>query len=205
MIRILKMLYSVIILLVHVAFVLPGVAQVVEPLAERCGPSSANIVYINHYSSVMPDDFFRKPINNSFDPSQDGPYEATSMINEPSWNLAADADFLVFDRKRGLELLGPAPKNQFRFTIAEVFQDAPVYSPPSNEFYFSQLQPGFVQQRVINLTDSPPSLSYKTADPPIYSGNGAWFNKGLIYYCVGGGNHSFKNNREQSPVLEYIR
>jgi len=198
LILVLNMLHSVVIFLAHVIFVLPGLAQVVEPLAERCGPSSAKIVCINHYSSVMPDDFFRKPINNSFEPSQDAPYEATSIFNDPSWKLTADADFLVFDRNRGLELLGAAPRNQFRFAVAEVFHDAPVYSPPTNEFYFSQLQPGFLPQREINLTDSPPTLSFKIASPPIYSGSGAWFHNGLIYYCVGGGNHSI---HEQSGTV----
>ena len=171
-------------------FIPYGLAQVVRPLAERCGPSSANIVCINHYSSVMPDNFYRKPINNSFDPTQDPPYEATTISDDPSWDLTAGADFLVFDRARGLELLGPAPKNEFRFTIAEVFHDAPVFNPPTNELYFSQLAPGFLPQLVVNLTASPPSLSEKTADPPLYSGSGAWYNGGLIYYCVGGGNRS---------------
>ncbi len=196
----LNMLHSIVIFLVHAVCIFPGQAQVVEPLAERCGPPSANIVCINHYSSVMPDDFFRKPINNSFEPSQDAPYEVTILSNDSSWKLAADADFLVFDRERGLKLLGPAPRNQFRFKTAEVFHDAPVYSSPTNEFYFSQLQPGFLQQRVINLNDSPPSLSSMTADPPIYSANGAWFNNGLIYYCVGGGNHSI---HEQSGTVSH--
>ncbi|MCJ1477601.1 hypothetical protein MMC13_006274 [Lambiella insularis] len=138
----------------------------------------------------MPDDFYRKPINNSFQPTQDPPYEATTLSGDLSWGLTADADFLVFDRARGLELLGPAPKNEFRFTIAEVFHDAPVFNPPTNELYFSQLAPGFLPQLAVNLSASPLSLSNKVADPPLYSGNGAWYHGGLIYYCVGGGNRS---------------
>ena len=177
-------------LLVICLFIPCRLTQVVRPLAEKCGPSSANIVCINHYSSVMPDDFYRKPINNSFDPTQDPPYEATTLSGDPSWGLTADADFLVFDRARGLELLGPAPKNEFRFTVAEVFHDAPVFNPPTNELYFSQLAPGFLPQLAVNLSASPPSLSNKIADPPLYSGNGAWYHGGLIYYCVGGGNRS---------------
>lgn len=181
---------AVVSLLTSYLFVPYGLTQVIRPLAERCGPSSANIVCINHYSSVMPDDFYRKPINNSFEPTQDPAYEATTLSGDPSWDLAAGADFLVFDRARGLELLGSAPKNEFRFTVAEVFHDAPVFSPLTNELYFSQLAQGFLPQLVVNLSASPPSLSNKIADPPLYSGNGAWYYGGLIYYCVGGGNRS---------------
>ena len=175
-------------LLVHLISFFSARAQIIKPLAERCGPPGANIVCINHYSSVMPGSFFRKPINNSFDPTQDLPYESTAVSGDLSWQLAANADFLVFDRERGLELLGPSPKNTYRFTVAEVFHDAPVYSPPTNELYFSQLAPGYLPQLVIDLNNSPPTLSAKTADPPIYSGNGAWFHNGLIYYYQGGGN-----------------
>ena len=171
-------------------FMLPTLAQIVKPLVERCGPPGANIVCINHYSAVMPGDFFRRPINNSFEPSQDIAYENTAVSNDPSWQLAANADFLVFDRERGLELLGPSPKNEYRFTVENVFHDAPVYSPPTNELYFSQLAVGYLPQLVINLSNSPPTLSAKTASPPLYSASGGWFYNGLIYYCVGGGNKS---------------
>ena len=103
----------------------------------------------------MPGDFFRKPIDNSFDPRQDFPYQSTAISGDPSRQLAASADFLVFDRERGLELLGPSPKNTYRFAIAEVFHDAPVYSPPTNDFYFSQFEPGCLPQLVINHSTSP--------------------------------------------------
>ncbi len=180
----------IITLLVYLLSVIPARAQIIKPLVERCGPPGANIVCINHYSSVMPGDFLRKPNNNSSGPTLDIAYESTAISGDPSWQLAADADFLVFDRERGLELLGPSPKNTYRFTVAEVVHEAPVYSPATNELYFSQLAPGFLPQLVINLNNSPPTLSAKTADPPIYSGNGAWFHNGLIYYCQGGGNKS---------------
>ncbi|KAI9830191.1 MAG: hypothetical protein M1826_004993 [Phylliscum demangeonii] len=177
-------------LLLHCGRIAPVVGQAVTPLAERCGPASANIVCISHYTAVMPGDFWRRPINNSFEPSQDVGYEGTLIASDPSWALAAHADFLVFDRARGLAVLGPQPTNQFRFAVADVFHDAPVYAPNSDELYFSQLQPGFLAQLVVNLTADPPTLSSKTADPPLYSANGAWFSDGLIYYCVGGGNRS---------------
>jgi len=177
-------------LLIHLLLIFPAQTQIVSPLAERCGPEGANVVCINHYASVMPENFLRKPINNSFDPTQDLPFESTAIQGDESWQLAATADFLIFDRERGLELLGPSPKNTYRFTIAAVFHDAPVYVPETNELYFSQLEPGFLPQQVINLNDSPPTLSAKTAEPPIYSANGGWYHDGLIYYCQGGGNSS---------------
>lgn len=73
------------------------------------------------------------------------PYEATMGINssDPSFDLTANADFLVWDRELGFELLGSNPQNEFMFEIAEAVHDAPVYAPDANEFYFSQLEPDF--------------------------------------------------------------
>jgi len=95
-------------LLIHLLLIFPAQTQIVSPLAERCGPEGANVVCINHYASVMPENFLRKPINNSFDPTQDLPFESTAIQGDESWQLAATADFLIFDRERGLELLGPS-------------------------------------------------------------------------------------------------
>ena len=138
----------------------------------------------------MPGNFYRKPINNSVHSTDDLPYEATKIEDDPSFALAASADFLVFDEKRGLELLGSTPKNDFIFAIAKVFHDAPVYVPITNELYFSQFETGFQPQLVVNLNQHPPALSEKLANPPLYSAMGGTYHEGLIYYCVGGGNAS---------------
>lgn len=80
----------------------PGVIgsnQTCSPVATVCGPPTANIVCIDRYGSYLPPSFSR----NS-DPAVG--YTGTLVPNDPSWNLTTTADFIVFDRERGLELLG---------------------------------------------------------------------------------------------------
>lgn len=81
------------------------------PLAAKCGQGTkSSIVCINRYASVMPYHFFRAPTNDSYD----------SMISsvevaDKSWELVGKADFLVFDKKRGLEMLGDNPEIDYPF------------------------------------------------------------------------------------------
>ena len=129
-------------------------------------------------------------MNASVGPPFGTPYEGTNVTDDPSFNLAAAADFIVFDRERGLELLGSEPTNSYIFTTAEAVHDGPVFVPEENKFYFSQLQPGVLAQNVIDLNRDPPILTSAIANPVIYSAEGGVYYNGLIYYCVGGGNAS---------------
>lgn len=57
--------------------------------------------------------------------------------------------------------------------------EAPVYSPATNKLYFSQLQPGFLPQLVVNLNQEPPYLGELVSDPPVYAPNGGTILDGL--------------------------
>lgn len=160
-------------------------AQIVSPLAEAsCSPwNSPHVVCINHYSSVMPFHFFRK-VSQSY--PQDT-YGSTSVPADPSFAAVAGADILVFDQERALEVLGPDPSVEFMFRVAPVNHEGPVFVPDLNELYVTQMQVGYLPQLVIDLNQSPPSLSYQEADPPLYLPSGGTFHEGLIYYsCLGG-------------------
>ena len=182
-------------LLLLLSFLVPSQSQVVSPLVELCGPTSntTSIVCVSRYSAVLPNHFFRAPINNTYFPTAEPSYEQTAGINktDPSFELLSNASFVVWDRKRALPLLSSNAKNEFIFQTTVAVTDAPVYAPDTNELYFSELIPNFLAQNVINLTASPPTLSNKTAKPPIYSAQGGVFHDGLIYYAVGGGNDSY--------------
>lgn len=87
----------------------------ISPLAETCGPVQS-IVCINKYAAVMPYHFFREP---SYDGSYEDTYSSTSVQSDSSWDLVGEADFLVFDENRGLELLGPSPSYKFMFELSD--------------------------------------------------------------------------------------
>ena len=67
------------------------------------------------------------------------------------------------------------------------------YAPNTNELYFSQLSTGYLSQYVVNLSNDPPTLSTKMANPPIYAPAGARYRNGLIYFAATGGNSSLGN------------
>ena len=170
-----------------------GEDPVLFPLAEKCGPDSVEVVCINHYTSVLPADFFRAPINHSYLPTDQPSYDQTRGINEtdPSFDLISSASFILWDHERALSLLDSHPTNKFMFQTPPAFHEAPAYVPETNELYFSQMSLNVLSQSVINLNDSPPTLSHKTASPAIYSAQGGVYYKGLIYFTTGGGNASY--------------
>lgn len=152
---------------------------VVSPLVQQCGPS--NVQCINHYASVMPYHFFRN------DSTSDKLNEfAETDVPDPSFAVLNDTDFVVFDRERGLELLGPNPQYDFVFALTEAVHEAPVYVPSQNKLYFSQLAPppGYLPQLVVDLNQDPPTLSEYLSDPPVYAPNGGTFSNGLIYWGI---------------------
>ena len=112
----------------------PGVSL---PVAATCGPTSASIVCIDRYASVLPYHFFRKPSQNTTDIS----FDQTSVPSDPSFKLVGDADFLVFDEARAFEILGSAPTYDLVFEVSEAVHEAPVYVPEVNLLYLSQLAP----------------------------------------------------------------
>lgn len=88
----------------------PGI---ISPLVETCGPSSS-ILCVNKYASVMPYPFYRLTgVNGSYEDT----FASTNVPNDTSFGLVSNATFLVFDKERGLELLGSSPSYEFMFAV----------------------------------------------------------------------------------------
>ncbi|GAM87212.1 hypothetical protein ANO11243_052340 [Dothideomycetidae sp. 11243] len=172
---------------------------VVNPLVEQCGPQ--NVHCVNRYASVMPYHYFRNYSTSDTEVS----FAETSVSNDTSFSALNDSAFIVFDRQRGLELLGPSPQYDFIFDLPMSVHEAPVYVPSQNKLYFSQLAPppGFVPQLVVDLNNDPPTLSDFTSDPPVYAPNGGTFYKGQIVWGASGGNDSTPGG-EQRPSLRTL-
>ena len=173
-----------------------GQTGVVNPLAELCNASLPSVLCINKYASVMPYHFFRP---SSFALTE-YTFGSTSVPNDASFGLVNQSDFLVFDRTRGLELLGPEPSYELVFSLPPVVNEAPVYVASQNKLYFSRLTNGFLPQLVIDLNAKPPALSEYLPDPPVYGVNGATFHNGLIYWGASGGNISIGGTEQRSGI-----
>ena len=180
------------------AFAIEALAQVgvVEPLAEPCNATLPSVVCINKYAAVMPYHFFREvdgPNSNS------RPFGTTSVPKDSSFAQVGKADFVVFDKKRGLELLGPNPSYEYVFEVSNAVHEAPAYVPSQNKLYLSQLAPppGYLPQLVIDLNANPPTLSEYLSDPPVYAPNGGTFHKDLIYWGASGGNNSIGGGEQR--------
>jgi sugar lactone lactonase YvrE len=174
-------------------------AGVTSPLASTCGPSSANIVCIDRYASVMPYNFYRKPSAGTTDVS----FDQTNVPNDTSFGLVGKADFLVFDQQRGLEILGSNPTYDKVFTVSDAVHEAPVYVPSLNKLFLSNLAPpaGVLKpQLVIDLNRDPPTLSNFFSDPPVYAPNGGTFYNGLIYWGASGGNDSIGGVSQRAGI-----
>ncbi|MCJ1361558.1 hypothetical protein MMC16_000658 [Acarospora aff. strigata] len=145
----------------------------------------------------MPYHFFRAVSNSTPDPD----FGATSVPNA-SFALVANASFLVFDRERGLELLGPHPTYHYVFKVSEAVHEAPVYVPSQEKLYLSQLAPptGYLPQLVIHLNETPPTLTEYLSDPPVYAPNGGTFHNGLIYWGASGGSNSIGGDEQRVSV-----
>lgn len=159
---------------------------VFQPLTEWCSNTSLpRVLCVNNYASVMPYPFFRpvSSLGNDYD------FGATSVPNDTSFALINQSDFLVFDRERGLKLLGPNPSLSVVFNTTQSIHEAPVYVASQNKLYLSQLPPpyGFLPQLVIDLNQNPPTLSEFLSDPPVYAANGGTFHGGLIFWGASGG------------------
>ncbi|KAI1151991.1 lactonohydrolase [Nemania diffusa] len=163
-----------------------------SPFAVNCpGYSFPQVVCINRYGSLIRGDFERKVRNVLGDGDT---YPSTSAPGEPTMTYISDANFLVWDFDAGLQILGRNPSVDFMFEVEKLSHEAPVYSPTTNELYFSRLQTGFLPQLVVDLNHDPPTLSERLANPPIYAAAGARYHKGLIYFSTVGGNGSLEGH-----------
>lgn len=100
----------------------PGVSL---PLARTCGPTTADIVCMTRYASVMPYHFYRAPSHGSTDIS----FGDTNVPSDPSFELVGEADFLIFDEARAFEVLGSAPTYDLFFNLSDAVHEAPVCRP----------------------------------------------------------------------------
>ncbi|KAL2419934.1 Lactonohydrolase oryL [Exophiala dermatitidis] len=177
-------------LLLAWAAVVPAQVQpsgVIDPIVEDCG-FNGTVVCVNKYAAVLPYHFNRS-ISNS---QADYDFRNTSARNASSLSLLGSANFVVFDRQRGLEYLGANPSYEFVFAVSSAVHEAPVYAPKQNLLFLSQLAPptGVLPQLVVDLNQDPPTLSEYLPDPPIYAPNGGTFRDGLIVFGASGGNNS---------------
>ncbi|KAH0290226.1 putative lactonohydrolase [Aureobasidium namibiae CBS 147.97] len=189
------MLISLITVLSFIPLALAQVG-VVNPLVQHCGPS--NVVCVNRYAAVMPYHFFRP---DSFNGTSI-PFSATSVPNDTSFSLLNNSNFIVYDRERGLAILGANPTYEKVFNVSEAVHEAPVYVPGLNKLFLSQLAPpaGFLPQLVVDLNKEPPELSEFLSDPPVYAPNGGTFHKGLIYWGASGGNNSIGGTEQRAGI-----
>src|ERR1700734_633366 len=97
-------------------------------------------------AAVLPYHFNRSVSNANFDYD----FRNTTDVNATSFHPALNADFLVFDKKRGLEYLGSNPSYEFVFPVSKAVHEAPVYAPVQNKLFLSQLAPpaGYLPQLV---------------------------------------------------------
>ncbi|MCJ1244441.1 hypothetical protein MMC30_001639 [Trapelia coarctata] len=145
----------------------------------------------------MPYHFFR----NVSQISTEYTFGSTSVPNDTSFGLVEKSDFLVFDRERGLDLLGPNPTYEFVFNVPFTVHEAPVYAPVQDKLFFSQLGPvGYLPQLVIDLNHTPPTLSEFLSDPPVYAPNGGTFHNGLIYWGAAGANNSIGGVEQRQGI-----
>ncbi|MCJ1470600.1 hypothetical protein MMC07_009246 [Pseudocyphellaria aurata] len=172
---------------------------VTQPLAQLCNATSLpNVLCLNNYTAVMPYHFSRNVSNATYM----SVFGSTSVPNDTTFDQVNKTDFLVFDRKRGLDLLGPSPSYKFVFVVNKSVHEAPVYVASQNKLYFSQLAPppGYLPQLVIDLNPTDPTLSPYLSDPPVYAPNGGTFHDGKIYWGASGGNNSIGGTEQRSGI-----
>ncbi|KAL1619267.1 hypothetical protein SLS56_010210 [Neofusicoccum ribis] len=167
------------------------------PVAAACGPSTANITCIHRYGSVLPPSFSRDA-----DPTVG--YSGTLVPDDASWgSLVPTADFVIFDKERGLSLLGPAPKIWHNYIpVLNVIHEAPIFVPELNKLFTTQDgPPGNLSNIVIDLNNHPPTVEAFVTDPPVYQPTGGILHDGMIYWAVQGNNVSLPNGQQQRPGI----
>ncbi|PSR80682.1 hypothetical protein BD289DRAFT_455177 [Coniella lustricola] len=167
-------------------------------VARKCGPTTANITCVNRYGSYLPPSFSRDP-----DPAV--AYTGTIVPDDPTWALVQEADFVLYDEVRGLEVLGSAPTiSRGIIEVLNVIHEAPVFVPELNKLFVAQDgPPGFQQLLSLDLNFDPPTVSFIQTDPPLYQPTGGVYNPkdGFVYLAVQGFNESLPNGLKQHAGL----
>ncbi|RDL33852.1 Uncharacterized protein BP5553_08220 [Venustampulla echinocandica] len=165
-----------------------------HPVAKTCGPSTAKIACVYRYGTLLPPSFSRDQLPTVG-------YTGTLVPDDPSWNLVVDADFVIFDEKRGLEVLGAAPTIQKKYIdVLNVIHEAPIYVPDLNKLFVTQDgPPGNLSNLVIDLNYDPPTVASFVTDPPVYQPTGGILHDNMIYWAIQGNNVSLPNGLKQRP------
>lgn len=116
------------------------------------------------------------------------PFGATTIGGDAHLSLVEGADFLVWDRERGHQVLGSHPKYEYMFKVSEDVHEAPIYVPEQNKLYFSQLHPGNLWQYMVDLNVDPPTLKKYYSDPPVMTPNGGRYMNGMLLWGASGAN-----------------
>ena len=159
------------------------------------GYNFPKVICVNNYGSVINGGFERNALGAAADT-----YASTLIPDDPSFGSVKEASFVLFDSERGREILGTSPAVDFMFQVTADVHEGPVYVPDTNELYFSRVAPGYFPQLVVNLSATPPAISERLADPPIYGPTGGKYHEGEIIYATVGGNTSL-NGRSFQPGL----
>jgi hypothetical protein len=170
------------------------------PVAASCGPTTANVTCINRYGSLLPASFSR-------DPYAIVGYTGTLVPGDPSWaEYVIPADFVLFDKQRGLEILGQTPRIfQKYIDVINVVHEAPIYVPALNQLFVTQDgPPGNLSNLILDLNYDPPEVSLFVTDPPIYQPTGGILYNGMIYWTVQGNNASLPNGEIQRPGIARV-
>ncbi|EXJ70055.1 gluconolactonase [Cladophialophora psammophila CBS 110553] len=182
----------------------PGVTQ---PIVEDCGFGDS-VVCVNKYAAVLPYHFNRSITSLAADYD----FRNTTVPNAPTFQLLQNASFVVFDRDRGLQYLGPEPTYEFVFQVGNSVHEAPVYVPSLNKLFMSQLPPvaapistmyEYLPQLVVDLGQEPLTLQEYVTDPPIFAPNGGIYHNGQIIWASSGGFNNL-NGTEQRIALHSV-
>jgi sugar lactone lactonase YvrE len=167
-------------------------------VAQVCGPKSANVACVARYGSMLAPSFSRNP-----DPAVG--YTGAEVPADKSWSIVQQADFVLFDEKRGLEILGPNPKiSRGIIPVLNVIHEAPVFVPGLNKLFVTQDgPPGNMSIMSLDLNHDPPTVEFVQTDPPIYQPTGGVYNPadGMVYLAVHGNNGSLPNGLKQHAGL----
>lgn len=165
-------------------------------VAAVCGPSTANVTCVTRFGSLLPPSFSRDA-----DPTVG--YGQTVVPDDPSWALVTNADFVLFDQERGLEILGSAPTIQRSFIkLLNVIHEAPIYVPSLNKLFTTQDgPPGNLTNLEIDLNVDPPTVKAFETDPPVYQPTGGILHDNYIYWAVQGNNVSLDGGLQQRPGI----
>lgn len=170
-------------------------------IIQRCPglENAGNVACVKHHAAVLPLPFERASITTSL---LNDTFIKTKVPSDPSFQLLANASFVVFDQARGLDILGSSPKVERIFdTRNDSIHEAPVYVPGLNVIIFSQPNQNIYYQKLINLNNTPPTIENYTTNPPVYAVNGGKLHNGKIYWASEAG-FSFPSPSDGSLVQQ---